>query len=187
MRDLSRHLEGIPGEKQLLQSIGPDQERFRKAIRLTAPEFRPYERRHATKRKLPALSFLDNEEQEPPKKTTATVAPSLEEIGPGDAIEEMVAEASPSKKKSKKGVSSSEVDKKAIYIDEVFRRAQKYDSIWLQVLRILTVWISALAPENCRITFPSLYKIPTSPRSLISGDSLPSISSTPSTAPSECI
>ncbi|KAI0077225.1 hypothetical protein K474DRAFT_1596469 [Panus rudis PR-1116 ss-1] len=42
-RDLSAHLEGTPNEDGLLQSIRPAHEAFKKAIRATAPDFRPYE------------------------------------------------------------------------------------------------------------------------------------------------
>jgi hypothetical protein len=62
--DLSRHVEGTPNPDGLMQSIRPAQVRFRSAIRATVPEFRPYERRHAAKRSLPAPDFLANEEQE---------------------------------------------------------------------------------------------------------------------------
>lgn len=37
--------------------------RFRKAIRATAPAFRPYERRYAASRTLPAITFIANEEE----------------------------------------------------------------------------------------------------------------------------
>ncbi|KAI0692158.1 P-loop containing nucleoside triphosphate hydrolase protein [Cytidiella melzeri] len=40
MQDLSRHLEGTPGESGLLQEIRPVQVAFKKAIRATAPNFR---------------------------------------------------------------------------------------------------------------------------------------------------
>ena len=47
--------EGTPEADGLLQSIRPTQMRFRKAIRATAPAFRPYERRYAASRTLQAL------------------------------------------------------------------------------------------------------------------------------------
>ncbi|KII95434.1 hypothetical protein PLICRDRAFT_25913 [Plicaturopsis crispa FD-325 SS-3] len=62
-RDLSRHLEGTPTEDGLLQSIRPAQLDFQRAIRNTAPEFRPYERKHAQSRSLPKADFLSNEEE----------------------------------------------------------------------------------------------------------------------------
>jgi hypothetical protein len=45
--DLSKHLEGIPDEDGLLQAIKRQQMYFRRAIRATPPNFRPYERRHS--------------------------------------------------------------------------------------------------------------------------------------------
>ncbi|KZT04830.1 uncharacterized protein LAESUDRAFT_813931 [Laetiporus sulphureus 93-53] len=43
-KGLSSYLEGTPGPTGLLQLIRPNQQDFRKAIRSTAPDFRPYER-----------------------------------------------------------------------------------------------------------------------------------------------
>ncbi|KAK7043329.1 P-loop containing nucleoside triphosphate hydrolase protein [Favolaschia claudopus] len=40
---LSRILEGVPGADGLLQTIRPAQEAFKRAIRSTAPDFRPFE------------------------------------------------------------------------------------------------------------------------------------------------
>ncbi|KAH9915501.1 P-loop containing nucleoside triphosphate hydrolase protein [Fomitopsis serialis] len=40
-RDMSKHLEGTPEGHGLLQTLRPIQERFKKAIRETAPDFRP--------------------------------------------------------------------------------------------------------------------------------------------------
>lgn len=63
-RDLARHLEGTPHEDGLIQSIRPAQQRFKRAIRSTAPNFRPYERRFALSRSLPRAKFLSNEDGE---------------------------------------------------------------------------------------------------------------------------
>lgn len=63
-RDLSKHLEGTPDRGGLLQTIRPTQLRFRKAIRATAPGFRPYERKYASSRSLPTATFISNEEEE---------------------------------------------------------------------------------------------------------------------------
>lgn len=40
-RDMARHLEGTPEGHGLLQTLRPVQEWFKKAIRQTAPDFRP--------------------------------------------------------------------------------------------------------------------------------------------------
>jgi hypothetical protein len=65
IRDLERHVEGIPHKDGLLQLLRPAQQDFRKAIRATAPNFRPYETRHASSRKTKfdaEPKFLENEE-----------------------------------------------------------------------------------------------------------------------------
>jgi hypothetical protein len=53
----------MPDRGGLLQTISPTQLRFRKAIRATAPEFRPYERKYAASQSLPAVTFIANEEE----------------------------------------------------------------------------------------------------------------------------
>ncbi|KAF8991460.1 P-loop containing nucleoside triphosphate hydrolase protein [Cyathus striatus] len=45
--DLTRHIEGIPTQGGLLQSIRPFQLKFRRSIGKSAPRFQPYERRRA--------------------------------------------------------------------------------------------------------------------------------------------
>jgi hypothetical protein len=40
---ISKHVEGVPNSRGLLQVIRPSQEKFRKAIRGTAPRFQPFE------------------------------------------------------------------------------------------------------------------------------------------------
>ncbi|SJL13186.1 uncharacterized protein ARMOST_16625 [Armillaria ostoyae] len=62
--DVSRHVEGIPDEEGILQMIRPAQENFKRAIRGTAPQFRPFERHLAGTRTLPAPTFLGNEDDE---------------------------------------------------------------------------------------------------------------------------
>ena len=44
VRDVSRHLEGTPEETGLLQSIRPAEDKFKLAIRYTAPDFRAHEK-----------------------------------------------------------------------------------------------------------------------------------------------
>lgn len=59
--DLARHIAGVPDEKGLIQSFRPAQDRFRREIRLTAPRFRPYEKRFSTCRQMSRATFLDHE------------------------------------------------------------------------------------------------------------------------------
>ena len=60
--DISKHVEGIPDEDGLLQSVRPAQKRFRFEIRKTPPNFRPYERKYAGRRHMSKVKFLTNEE-----------------------------------------------------------------------------------------------------------------------------
>ncbi|OBZ65815.1 Interferon-induced GTP-binding protein Mx [Grifola frondosa] len=62
-RNLAKYLEGTPQVDGLLQSIRPAQERFQKAIRATAPDFRPYERNSSDSNSFTIPSFLSNEEK----------------------------------------------------------------------------------------------------------------------------
>lgn len=74
--DVARHVEGIPtcsvvpfsslssgdNAKGLIQSMNTAQESFRISIRITAPNFRPFERKDADRRHLGAAPFLKHEE-----------------------------------------------------------------------------------------------------------------------------
>lgn len=60
-RDLSRRLEGTPDKDGLLQTIRPYQQEFRRAIRSTAPNFVPWEKKKKGT-SLPKANFLQNEE-----------------------------------------------------------------------------------------------------------------------------
>ncbi|PBK85320.1 hypothetical protein ARMGADRAFT_1169624 [Armillaria gallica] len=62
--DVSKHVEGIPDEEGILQMIRPAQEQFKRDIRGTVPQFRPFERRLAGSEMLSTPSFLSNEEDE---------------------------------------------------------------------------------------------------------------------------
>lgn len=102
--DLSKHVEGIPESHGLLQRIRPHHDLFRKEIRRTAPDFRPYERRYAFQRSLAPPKFLSNEED-------------LDEV---DALGEMIESCSlpPSPGNLRQAGT-------VIYIDEVMERAQQ--------------------------------------------------------------
>jgi len=62
VRDLARHVGGVPDENGLLQMIRPHQERFRRKVRQTAPDFVPFERRYAGTKKISTPEFLSSEE-----------------------------------------------------------------------------------------------------------------------------
>jgi len=73
--NVARHVEGVPtgdlapfsgsngrNAKGLIQSINAAQEKFRISIRVTAPNFRPFEKKDAKRRHLGPTSFLEHEE-----------------------------------------------------------------------------------------------------------------------------
>jgi hypothetical protein len=94
-------MEGISDEDGLIQSIRPAQETFKLAIRRTAPEFRPFEKRFAGLKALGKAKFLSNEEGE--------VSEQDDHDSDVDSSFEL-----------KDGTSRK---RKIIYIDEVFKRA----------------------------------------------------------------
>jgi hypothetical protein len=75
--DLARHVEGVPDKDGLLQAIRPAHEKFRQAIRATAPNFQPFEEKQKAKKHLSLPSFLSNEEVD-----DASGSEIKEEIGP---------------------------------------------------------------------------------------------------------
>jgi hypothetical protein len=95
-------MEGMPDEDGLIQAIRPAQEKFRSAIRQTAPEFRPFEKRYAEGRTFGSPLFLRHEE------------------GGVSDMENGVGEAS-----SELGDQAPERPRKIIYIDEVLDHAHK--------------------------------------------------------------
>ncbi|KAF5374644.1 hypothetical protein D9615_008939 [Tricholomella constricta] len=62
VRDLARHVEGVP-EEGLLQDIRPAQETFRRAVRITAPDFQPFEKRYKGAKRIEKAQFLSSEEE----------------------------------------------------------------------------------------------------------------------------
>ncbi|KAI0925224.1 hypothetical protein AcW1_007088 [Taiwanofungus camphoratus] len=63
-RDLSKHLEGIPSKDGLLQAIKPEQQKFKKAIRDTAPVFVPYTLRNQVNTDIPDYQHKNGKEAE---------------------------------------------------------------------------------------------------------------------------
>ena len=109
--DLARHIEGVPDHDGLLQVIRPAQEKFRKSIRMTAPNFRPFESHLKKQRHLSRALFLANEEGE-------------DEAGEAsDNEDEDQLDSGFVAKKLKPKVS------RKIYIDEVMEKAQEWVSL----------------------------------------------------------
>ncbi|KAH9485775.1 Interferon-induced GTP-binding protein Mx2 [Psilocybe cubensis] len=117
--DLGRHVEGVPDENGLLQVIRPAQERFRRAIRATAPQFRPFERKYEEQRHISRAEFLveeegqvwDNEESEDEDRE-----PREQELTPSDSLSDV----SSSRSSKRKALPNNK-----IYIDDVMERANR--------------------------------------------------------------
>ena len=114
-RHLTRHVEGTPDPNGLLQSIRPAQLRFRRAVRETAPEFRPYERRYAAKSRSPITRLLPFEEQDDGDWKSSGL-PAADFL----TNEEQYYEDQDS------GDQACFDEENSICIDEVFDRASKY-------------------------------------------------------------
>jgi hypothetical protein len=67
MRSVENVVTGAPDDDGLIQALCRPQEEFRKKIRQTAPDFRPFERPDNVQAMpvLPSPSFLSSEESEP--------------------------------------------------------------------------------------------------------------------------
>ncbi|KAL1744329.1 hypothetical protein HDZ31DRAFT_64162 [Schizophyllum fasciatum] len=60
--DVGRMVRGTPKKDGLHQSMRPAQDKFRKAVQQTAPDFRPYEKKYRGKRAFTKPDFLKHEE-----------------------------------------------------------------------------------------------------------------------------
>jgi len=118
MSDLARHVQGVPDEDGLLQAILPAQEKFRVAIRETAPNFRPFEKRFEGKRHMGRVTFLaaeegrtfDDEDSEDENCPREEPDSEIQEVSTGRGL---AASSYPTSKKSK------------IFIDQVLQRANR--------------------------------------------------------------
>ena len=120
MNAISRHVEGVPDEDGLLQAIRPAQERFRRAVRGTAPRFRPFERKYKGERRLAPAAFLSFEEGEG----------GVEEDGDEDDGQQG-AQATNGGEQGRKRKHGDVVGHDVIYIDEVYERAHRLVSFSL--------------------------------------------------------
>jgi hypothetical protein len=119
--DLVKHVEGVPDEDGLLQTIRPAQEKFRSEIRATAPEFLPFEKRFKGKKTLEKAKFLQDEEGDEEDE------PEEEQASP---VEEELTTPAKSYAGSDDDESSSESlslssRPRIICIDEVLKRAHQ--------------------------------------------------------------
>lgn len=109
-RDLDVSLDGTPDEEGLLQTIRPFQLVFKRAVRATAPDFRPVIRPKASKQVPSKDSFtfsfdIDGEERQDSEAVTLAFLSNEEDTTDGMLPKD---------------------EKNAIYIDEVMRRANQY-------------------------------------------------------------
>ncbi|KAG6883701.1 hypothetical protein C0993_004521 [Termitomyces sp. T159_Od127] len=119
VRDLAREVEGV-SEAGLLQIVRPAHDKFRRAIRMTAPEFQPYERTHAKKKqKIDQADFLLGEEGH----EDLSIVDALADPDTGDGRPASMADhpfpRSPSSNRDEGSRTS------IIYIDEVMERANE--------------------------------------------------------------
>ena len=117
MTDVSRHVEGVPDEDGLLQAIRPAQDRFRRAVRGTAPKFRPFERKYKGERRLAPAAFLSFEEGEGGGEEDAD--------GDEEDAEQQGAQATNGGGEGRKRKHGDVVGHDVIYIDEVYERAHR--------------------------------------------------------------
>jgi hypothetical protein len=65
-KDLALHIEGIPEKNGIIQLLRSYQSVFRRSIRQTAPDFRPYKKESTNKPTFPSsFDFLKSEDDEP--------------------------------------------------------------------------------------------------------------------------
>jgi len=118
MSDLARHVQGVPDEDGLLQAILPAQQKFRVAIRETAPNFRPFEKRFEGKRHMGRVAFLADEEGKTfdDEDSEAENYPTEERDFESEGVSSGTSLTAPSHPKSKKS---------KIFIDQVLQRANR--------------------------------------------------------------
>ncbi len=136
--DLGRHVDGVPqvigtfafsggsgSEKGLIQSVNVAQQLFRIAIRSTAPNFRPFEKKGAQNKHLPPAYFLMSEEGDQCEDEASDSHHDEPSAGRASSL------------RTGKNVSQSLQGK--IYIDEVLEAAQKYVWPLSPILREVTL------------------------------------------------
>ena len=144
--DLLRHVEGVPDDEHstfgagigLIQAIRPAQDRFRRAIRETAPNFKPFERGTSSRRYLPRPEFLLSEEGD-----EGEASDDQEEGGSVTDMEESANYGSPDLVGRKRKKPTSEV----IYIDDVLDRAHRSVVHFMTFFSWLTLCLSARTRE----------------------------------------
>ncbi|RXW23705.1 hypothetical protein EST38_g2163 [Candolleomyces aberdarensis] len=134
--DLHRHVDGVPGENGILQCIRPAQDKFRRTIRDTAPQFMPFERRRADGKVLQPPTFLEgdddigvvNNQVYGRALVVARKMANTDEAEGSVPVPAQAQETEPSSSTAKKRTHEETVEDSNtgnIYVDEVFARAHK--------------------------------------------------------------
>ncbi|RXW23695.1 hypothetical protein EST38_g2159 [Candolleomyces aberdarensis] len=136
--DLHRHVMGIPDKDGLLQAIRPVQQRFRVAIRGTAPLFIPLARASSSRFTLPPVRFLDNEEESIAREEEVEEAGGLcdmetpeeyftssAEMACSPEHETKEREEVESMRSSPDLIAPQQSEGEVIYVDEVYARAHE--------------------------------------------------------------
>ncbi|KAF6746771.1 P-loop containing nucleoside triphosphate hydrolase protein [Ephemerocybe angulata] len=130
--DLHQHIDGVPGDDGLLQTIRPVQDRFRQAIRGTAPEFIPFERAKAANKRLEPPNFLVGDDEidvVDPKEYGESLGAARKVVNEALEDEDEVVPEGKGKKTARKRqaeeMSDDAEESRRIYVDEVFARARK--------------------------------------------------------------
>ncbi|TFK21930.1 hypothetical protein FA15DRAFT_644882 [Coprinopsis marcescibilis] len=121
--DLRRRVvEGIPDSDGLLQCIRPEQMKFRRAIRETAPEFRPYEKQYAGQRAFVQPTFLGQEEEVDLGDQLSPPEDPIEEHSPESIIyvDQVLTRAHEARTRELPGVIPFVVQKK--YMDDIVKQ-----------------------------------------------------------------
>ncbi|TRM59249.1 P-loop containing nucleoside triphosphate hydrolase protein [Schizophyllum amplum] len=128
--DVGQNIRGVPRADGLHQSIRPAQEKFRKMIRQTAPDFRPYEKRYKGKRTFSKPSFLKNEDGEDEEEEDESESEDSDSDGrptPNFKFKETPSIGlfdQASSESTQADPSHVPETRETIYIDEVMRRAK---------------------------------------------------------------
>jgi hypothetical protein len=128
--NLGRRVEGLPDKDGIMQSIRPAHDAFRRAVRVTAPEFRPFDKQDAEKKTFDNPDFLVNEEEHKQNDGPGHVFVS-NPVGSGGerSLAFNIMNTLINKREEERPsaeTASLQVVQNLFYIDEVLERAQQY-------------------------------------------------------------
>ena len=129
----------------LIQAIRPAQDRFRRAIRQTAPNFKPFERGTGGKKHLPRPDFLRSEEGDEGEAS--------DDEREGSSVTDMEKSANDLVGRKRKKPTSE-----VIYIDDVLDRAHRL--VYLMIVFCGLHFVSVRGLASCLGTIPLSFKKP---------------------------